>query len=145
MTRNPCLRLVGATLFACALGLGSAAAAGPAPATSPDQAASQGLLIFNHDTFGGVRTCSACHANGGTTLGHLPNGAKLPSLKGVAAQYPKYNAHAHRVVTLEQQLVHCIKGGLQGKPPAAASPQMTDLIAYLTKLSKGAAMGQQFR
>lgn len=115
------------------------------PASSVDQAAAQGLQIFNHDRFGGVRTCSACHINGGTTLGKLPNGAKIPSLMGVAAQFPKYKSRAHRVVTLEQQLVHCIKGGLRGTPPAAGSPQMTDLIAYLTKLSKGSTMGQQFK
>ncbi|MGC8527461.1 cytochrome C [Acidiphilium sp.] len=145
MTRLPRPRLVGTALLAFGLGLGTAAAAGLAPATSPDQAAAEGLHIFNHDQFGGVRTCSSCHVNGGTTAGHLPGGAKIPSLEGVAAQFPKYNGHAHRVVTLEQQLVHCIRGGLQGKPPGASSPQMTDLIAYLTKLSKGAKMGQQFK
>lgn len=145
MTPLPSPRLIGAALLACALGLGTAAAAGLAPSTSPDQAAAEGLHIFNHDRFGGVRTCSSCHVNGGTMPGHLPGGAKLPSLEGAAAQFPKYNGHAHHVVTLEQQIVHCIRGGLQGKPPAAASPQMSDLIAYLTKLSKGATMGQQFK
>lgn len=108
------------------------------------QAAMQGERIFNKDKFGGVRTCSSCHTNGGTTMGHLPNGTKIPSLMGVAAEFPRYNPAAHHVVTLEQQLVHCITGGLKGKAPAVNSPQMTDLVTYLTKLSKGAIMGKQF-
>jgi cytochrome c len=123
-----------------------AADAAKAPlVTSLSQAAIQGKHIFNHDKFGGVRTCSSCHINGGATVGHLPNGAKIPSLVGVAAQFPRYNPAAHKVVTLEQQLVHCITGGLKGKPPAANSPKMTGLVTYLTKLSKGAVMGRQFK
>jgi thiosulfate dehydrogenase len=113
--------------------------------TSLSQAAMQGEHIFNHDKFGGVQTCSACHVNGGTTMGHLPNGTKIPSLMGVAAQFPRYNPAAHSVVTLQQQLAHCITGGLKGKPPSPNSTQMTDLVTYLTKLSKGAVMGQQFK
>lgn len=147
---------LGAVIGAASLGLMAIAATAIAsnaragstamqPAASVKQAAAQGLQIFNHDKFGGMRTCSACHVNGGTTLGKLPNGAKIPSLMGVAAQFPKYKSRAHRGVTLEQQLVHCIKGGLRGTPPAADSPQMTDLIAYLTKLSKGSTMGEQFK
>lgn len=130
------------------LGFGTVPAADAAsltPATSLAQAVMQGKQIFNNDKFGGVRTCSACHINGGTTMGHLPNGAKIPSLMGVAAEFPRYNPAAHHVVTLEQQLVHCITGGLKGKAPAASSPQMTDLVTYLTKLSKGAVMGKQFK
>jgi thiosulfate dehydrogenase len=137
----------------CALSLGliGTAALSPAQAasmksaTSLAQVAAQGEYLFNHDKFGGVRTCSSCHVNGGTTMGQLPNGAKIPSLMGVAAQFPRYNPANHQVVTLEQQLAHCITGGLQGKAPSAHSPQMTALVTYLTKLSKGAVMGQQFK
>jgi thiosulfate dehydrogenase len=32
-----------------------------------------------------------------------------------------------------------------GKPPAYDSPAMIDLVTYLTQLSKGATMGQQFK
>jgi cytochrome c len=125
--------------------LSSAQAASMKPALSLAQVAAQGEHLFNHDKFGGVRTCSSCHVNGGTTMGQLPNGAKIPSLMGVAAQFPRYNPAHHQVVTLEQQLAHCITGGLQGKAPPANSPQMTALVTYLTKLSKGAVMGQQFK
>ncbi len=127
------------------VGTPNAKAATPGQATSLAQAVAQGKQIFDHDKFGGVRTCSACHTNGGTTLGRLPNGAKIPSLMGVVAQFPRFNPKQHRVVTLEQQLVHCIEGGLQGKAPAYDSAQMTNLVAYLTSLSKGAVMGKQFK
>lgn len=128
-----------------AMAMPEASATNAVPSSALDKAAAQGLQIFNHDKFGGVRTCSTCHVNGGTTMGRLPNGAPIPSLVGAAAQFPKYKPTAHRVVTLEQQLVHCIRGGVQGKPPAASTSQMTDLITYLTKLSKGEVMGKQFK
>lgn len=125
--------------------MAAAAAPPPTPANSPDQAAAQGLAIFSHDKFGGVMTCSSCHLNGGTTLGKVPGGGMIPSLKGAASQFPRYNPRAKRVVTLEQQIAMCIEGRLRGKAPPAGSPQMTDLTAYLVKLSKGWTMGKQFK
>jgi len=124
----------------------TAAGAGPtAEVASMNQAVQQGAEIFATDKFGGVRTCSTCHSNGGKTEGTLPGGGHIPSLMGVAALFPKFVPQKHRVITLEQQLAHCIQGGLQGKPPASDSPEMVDLIAYLTSLSKGAVMGTQFK
>ncbi len=128
------------TIMAMGLALAAAPFAAAAP-PSLSHATVHGKYLFNHDKFGGVRTCSACHINNGTTRGRLPNGARIPSLIGVAAQFPRRNPVTHDKITLEQQLVHCITGGLQGKAPAANSPQMTDLIAYLSSLSKAAAMG----
>ena len=125
-----------------------ATAAGAKPTAevaSMSQAVHQGAEIFATDKFGGVRTCATCHSNGGRTEGTLPGGGHIPSLMGVAALFPKFVPQKHRVITLEQQLAHCIQGGLQGKPPASDSPEMVDLIAYLTSLSKGAVMGTQFK
>lgn len=123
----------------------SSASAGLKPTSPIMQAAARGKQIFEHDKFGGVRTCSSCHLNAGTTRGRLPNGVAIPSLVGAAARFPHYNSRRQRLVTLEQQIVHCIKGGLRGKPPAYDSRQMTDLVVYLTALSKGSVMGKQFR
>lgn len=122
-----------------------AGAASNSSVTTADQAAAQGLDLFNHEQFGGARTCSSCHSNNGTTRGHLPNGSAIPSLVGAAAHFPKYNARAGQVITLPQRVSMCIAGGLQGNPPSLDSPQITDLTAYLTKLSQGQAMGQQFK
>lgn len=151
VVKSPRLRqiaVIGGCLTLCLtaiIAMPAARATGPAPASALNQAAARGLQLFNHDKFEGTRTCSTCHINGGTTLGRLPNGGPIPSLVGVAARFPEYRPGAHRVVTLEQQLVHCIRAGLQGRPPAADSSQMTDLITYLTKLSKGAVIGAQFK
>lgn len=120
-----------------ALGGWSPAHAAQLPAaTSIDQAAARGQHLFDHDTFGGTRTCDACHTAGGT--GAL-------SLVGAAARFPKYNPKAHRVITLEQQITRCIQHSDGGKAPSADSTQMADLTAYLVKLSKGWTMGRQFR
>jgi cytochrome c len=53
-------------------------------------------------------------------------------------------AQRQSVVTLSRQIARCIAGGAQGTPPAFGSPEMIDLEIYLTSLSKGAVMGQQF-
>jgi thiosulfate dehydrogenase len=144
----PCLAAV---MVAGAIGSGAALASPTKPA-SLEAAAQQGAHIFATDSFGGKRmfkgqpaTCASCHSNGGKTEGTLPNGAHIPSLIGVAAQFPKFISQKHKVITLEEQLAHCIQGGLQGKPPAYNSPQMVDLITYLTSLSKGAVIGKQFK
>lgn len=129
-----------------------------AKVSSVDEAAAQGAQIFANDTFGTkqtwvppnafnshLMTCAACHTDGGKTEGTTPAGAHLPSLIGAAAKYPKYKAKKHAVYTLERQIVHCVRAGIMGKPPAYDSPEMVDLVAYLTLLSKGATMGQQFK
>jgi thiosulfate dehydrogenase len=130
----------------------AATATATAKVNSLEEAVQQGAHIFASDSFGGKRTfkgqqvtCAACHSNGGKTEGTLPNGARIPSLIGAAAEFPKFIPQKHEVITLEQQLVRCIRGGLQGKPPASDSPQMVDLITYLTSLSKGSVMGKQFK
>lgn len=129
--------LIGA-LAASAIGFSVfTATSAAAPPTSPiEQAAQRGKHLFDHDKFGGVRTCDACHTDSGT--GTL-------SLVGVAAQFPKYNPKAGRVVTLEQQIANCMKHSNGGKAVASDSLQMADITAYLTKLSKGSVMGQQFK
>ena len=155
-------------LLAAALVFGAgAASAATAPAgkftatakvSSVDEAADQGAQIFANDTFGTkqtwvppnafsshVMTCAACHTDGGKSEGTTPAGAHLPSLIGAAAKYPKFKGKKHAVYTLERQIVHCVRSGIMGKPPGYNSPEMIDLVAYLTQISKGATMGQQFK
>jgi thiosulfate dehydrogenase len=131
--------------------LGAPAKVFTAKVTSLEEAAQQGAQIFGSDNFGGKQmfkgqppTCALCHSNNGKTEGVMPDGTHLPSLVGVAAAFPKFIPQTQEVITLEEQLMHCISGGLQGTPPAYNSPQMVDLIAYLTWLSKGFVVGKQF-
>ncbi len=128
-------------------GTGAAASATvdvPAKVTSMAAAVKVGQDIYMRDTFGGMRTCNTCHINGGRTPGKLPSGATIPSLVGAAAVFPRFIPGMGRVITLEQQLQKCIKGGLGGTPPAVGSVAMNDLAAYVTSLSKGQVMGSQF-
>jgi thiosulfate dehydrogenase len=111
---------------------------------SIQQAVKHGAEIYGHEQFGGATTCEGCHINGGRTASKLPNGAVVPSLAGAAASFPKFKPRLHNVITLSQQLVRCIAGGIQGTPPAFGSPELVDLETYVTSLSKGAIMGQQF-
>ncbi len=108
------------------------------------QSASRGAEMFAHDTFGGHRkmhgaavTCDTCHMGGGQVAGRLPNGKQIPSLVNAAAIFPRYSPKLHRVVTLEMQIQHCVKGGLGGRPPAFGSKAMVDMIAYLHSIAKG--------
>lgn len=116
----------------------------PARVSSMADAVKVGQDLYMHETFGGVRTCNACHINGGVGPGRLPNGAAIPGLDGAAAKYPRFVAASGQVVTLEQQLVKCIQGAEKGKAPALGSAALGDLAAYVTSLSKGKVIGSQF-
>jgi thiosulfate dehydrogenase len=120
-------------------------------AFSLDDAVQSGAEIFASDTFGSQKkfngqpaSCASCHGTTGKTEGRTPNGTPLPSLIGAAATFPKFDGQNSEVITLEEQVMRCIKGGVQGEPPAYNSPEIVNLVTYLTSLSKGAAMGKQF-
>ncbi len=161
---SPLAALRVAVLLVCAGIAGASDAAVPPkagpmtvkPATSMAQAVQDGAKIFAQDSFGTTQTwvpegafgnhlmsCAACHTGGGVPEGIMPSGAHLPSLIGSASNYPKFKAKKHAVYTLERQIVHCVRAGIMGKPPGYDSPEMIDLVVYLTALSKGATMGHQ--
>ncbi len=116
------------------------ARAAPAPRTL-QQAVQAGARSFATDAFGGHGSCIACHSHGGVGPGALPSGSPLPSLQGAAAQFPRWRGG--RLVTLDMQIAHCIRGALGGTPPSPDSARMTELVAYLTALSRGRPMGLQ--
>ena len=162
-----------AQAFTLAVGLGVAHAAVPPKAlpmtvkaaTSMAQAVQDGAKIFAQDSFGTnqvwvpagafgshLMSCVACHTDGGVSEGTTPSGAHLPSLVGAASDFPKFKVkkHAvefkskkHAVYTLERQIAHCVHAGVMGKAPGYDSPEMVDLVVYLTALSKGSTIGQQ--
>lgn len=134
------------------------------------QAVARGAHIFNDDRFGSqvepvadaasafanmgrpsaharFMSCAACHVHGGRTRGQLPDGRRIPSLLNAAAVFPRYSAASHRIVTLEDQIRHCVKDGIRGRPPAFAGTTMVDLVSYLTSLATGrrVAIGAAFR
>jgi thiosulfate dehydrogenase len=131
----PSCRFPAAAGFAAALLL---AGAGPALAASPlARAVAHGKQMFLHDTFGGNgRTCETCHIGGGRVQGSV-NGQRFPSLRNAAAIYPLYNPREGMVLTLEEQVNHCIAGALGGTPPAYGGADMAALTAYITSLAQG--------
>jgi thiosulfate dehydrogenase len=127
------------------------------------QAVARGAHIFKEDSFGsqvrpvasaasafanmghshrrvGFMTCAACHVGGGLTRGQLPDGRSIPSLRNAAAVFPRYSAKSHRIVTLEDQIRHCVKDGIKGRPPSYRGATMVDLVSYLKSLASGRRM-----
>lgn len=119
----------------CALGIQHAAAA----ELHLEKAIQAGKALYIHETFGGNgKTCQSCHDNGGVGPGKLPNGTAIPSLSNAAAIFPRFSPKANKVITLGDQIRNqCIPGGLQGKPPAYGSEQLTQLVSYVTSLAQG--------
>jgi thiosulfate dehydrogenase len=98
--------------------------------------------LFAHETFGGNgNTCETCHVGGGKVPGIAPNGKTLPSLLNAAAIYPRFSRGAGQVITLEGQIYQCIRGGLGGTPPAAGSPDLVAITAYLGSIAQGQTVG----
>lgn len=72
------------------------------------------------------RSCSTCHDN-----------PKRPdmSLKGVAAQFPKWDRNAGRVITLQEKFVQMQEKSLKVKTPMPlGDPRWTALEVYLKSL-----------
>ncbi len=107
------------------------------PGPQVEKAIGEGAKLFSHESFGGKRTCDACHLNGGKGAGKLPNGQEIPSLENAGAIFPRFNQRAKRIITLEDQVRSCIHGGLQGNPPPAGDEKVIDLLSYVTSLSEG--------
>jgi thiosulfate dehydrogenase len=118
----------------CAVSIQEAAATEP----QLEKAIQGGKALFIHETFGGNgKTCQSCHSAGGVGPGKLPDGMSIPSLSNAATIFPRFNSKANKVITLQDQLRNCIAGGLQGKPPAYGSEQLTQLVSYVTSLAQG--------
>jgi thiosulfate dehydrogenase len=106
--------------------------------TRLEQSIRDGKQLYAHETFGGNgRTCETCHVNGGIGPGKTPDGKAIPSLANAAAIFPRFNAKANKVFTLQDQVRGCVNGALQGKPPAYDSDALTGLVSYVTSLSQG--------
>lgn len=81
------------------------------------------------------KTCESCHQGGGKKSLNR-EGVQIPSLKGVAATYPKYSFNQQRVITLEQQINYCLEKHLNGNPLPLDDETIVALCCYLTSLSE---------
>ncbi len=111
---------------------------GADPKAELEKAIEKGKSLFNDTKLGKTgKSCNSCHP-GGDTSGRETMGMKIPSLKGAAATYPKYNKRAKRVITLSQINNMMINMVLKGKPLKLESDEAITLAAYVTSLSNGA-------
>ncbi|MEK7398506.1 MAG: c-type cytochrome [Candidatus Poribacteria bacterium] len=101
------------------------------------KAIARGKVLFNDPKLGkSGSSCNSCHPNGGTTGGQFM-GMTIPTLKGASATFPKYNASAKSVVTLQQMQNMCIQMIMKGTPQKLDSADSIALSAYVTSLSNG--------
>ncbi|HLI94703.1 MAG TPA: c-type cytochrome [Candidatus Baltobacteraceae bacterium] len=144
-------------LFAFAFALALAACGGGQPATSSPAASATfdpkavptgevGYMVsYGHELIVHTRAhlgrfvtanmdCQACHVNAGTK-------ARGGTFVGIAAQFPQWNARAKRVISLQDRLAECFLYSMNGRPPAYNSRDMEAMVAYITYLSRGTAIG----
>lgn len=78
--------------------------------------------------------CAACHVDAGTK-------ARGGTFVGIAAQFPQWNKRAHRVIALQDRIAECFLYSMNGHPPAYNSREVLAMVAYITDLSRGTAIG----
>lgn len=79
--------------------------------------------------------CTSCHLNSGMTAFAGP-------WIGVTGRFPKYRSRSAKVDTLMDRINDCFERSLNGTRLPIDSPEMTDILSYMTWLSKGYAIGQ---
>jgi cytochrome c/uncharacterized membrane protein YfcA len=82
--------------------------------------------------------CVSCHLDGGRRAG-------VASILGSYARYPRYVARAGRVSSIEERVNFCLMRSLAGRPLAADSRDMQDIVHYLAYLSTGVSHGDWVR
>ena len=71
------------------------------------------------------KSCASCH------------GDVEDSMKGVRAVYPKWNADAGEVRTLEMQVNACRTGNMEAEPLKYTGTEMTSMVALISSVSRG--------
>lgn len=83
---------------------------------------------------GAKLNCTSCHLNSGTTRFAGP-------WIGVVAKFPQFRARSGKVDTLPDRVNDCFERSLNGKRLPENSSAMTDIVSYMTWLSKGHRIG----
>lgn len=99
-----------------------------------------GLQVFENTQsharqyVGNALNCSNCHLDNGRRANSAPMWAAYVT-------YPKYRSKNNQVNTLEERIQGCFRFSMNGKPPAADSPEMRALISYFYWLATGLPVG----
>lgn len=116
------------------------------------ESVSRGANIFNHTHLdpeasqyvGNGQDCSNCHVNGGRQANAAPMWAAW-------VRYPMYRGKNDTVNTMAERLRGCFTysenapGSAKGKPPAADSQVLVDLMSYMYWQAAGAPTGQKMK
>lgn len=109
--------------------------------TVQDESLKRGKASFEDTTLGtNGFACVTCHPGGKTNGGSVPMGKiqmPIPSLEGVAANFPKFKIGNDAVITLADMDNNCIVMFLNGTPLATDSQKARDLAFYVSRFSSG--------
>jgi cytochrome c len=107
--------------IACALAFAQEKPAPKAadPKAEFKMAADRGMALWSDPSLGtNGKTCATCHMEPG-------------KLAGVVHRFPKYQAMAKKVITIDQMVNMCIVNSMNGKALAADDQRMADIVAYM--------------
>ena len=85
----------------------------------------RGAKLWREPAGSAGRACASCH------------GESAAGMKGVAARYPRFDAHAGRLVNLEGRVNLCRQQHQGAEPLAAESGELLGLSAYVAHQSRG--------
>lgn len=104
----------------------------------------RGLAIITHtrdslpNYVGGNLNCTSCHLE----EGRRPNAAPLV---GATARFPKYMDRVNAVIPIEDRVNYCFTRSLGGTKIPADSREMSDIVAYLSYISRGVPVGEHVK
>lgn len=96
--------------------------------TLADDYIDEGEALFNKPGKSG-KSCASCHISGVST-------GKAPDLKGVAANYPKYDRELEKVMLIETRNNYCRKKYMQSHPYKLGSRDSNTLSSYIKYLAR---------
>lgn len=88
---------------------------------------SRGEANWRQTEGGAGKSCASCHGVAGDAM------------RGWAADYPKFNAAAKKVIGLEQRINICRKDKMGAEPWEHESPEMLGMTAFIGSQSRGVA------
>lgn len=100
--------------------------------TLADDYIDEGEALFNKPGKNG-KSCASCHTSGNTS-------SKAPSLKGVAASYPKYDKQLNKVALIETRNNYCRKKYMHSDSYKLGSRDSNTLSSYIKYLARNEAM-----
>lgn len=83
---------------------------------------------------GNVLRCTSCHLDEGRRQHAMP-------WTGVYSRFPQYRSRSGAVITMEDRVNGCLLRSMNGRALPDGSQAMRDMVAYMSYLSTGVAVG----